>query len=64
MRRFKYEVTKEDTYIHQEKMIPYYKGASVYKHESGGLLECMQLSYLCAILKSKKEGYGQDIQDY
>ncbi|MGL6032667.1 MAG: hypothetical protein ACRC0Q_11095 [Kurthia gibsonii] len=59
MRRFKYEVSEEDTYIHQEKMIPYYKGASVYEHESGGLLECMQLSYLGAILKSKSKGYAE-----
>ncbi|MDF2790218.1 MAG: hypothetical protein K0S80_3316, partial [Neobacillus sp.] len=30
----------------------------VYAHESGGLLECMQLSYLGAILKSKTQGYA------
>lgn len=58
MKRFKYEISEEDTYIHQDKMIPFYKGASVYEHESGGLLECMQLSFLGAILKSKSKGYA------
>lgn len=57
MERLKYD-TKGETYIHQEQMIPYYNGASVYAHESGGLLECMQISFLGAILKSKSEGYG------
>lgn len=57
MRRLKYE-TSSQTFINQEKMIPFYNGASVYAHESGGLLECMQLSFLGAILKSKTQGYG------
>ncbi|MDA2178659.1 hypothetical protein PDN34_18860 [Bacillus cereus] len=57
MKRLKYD-TDGETYIHQEQFIPFYNGASVYAHESGGLLECMQLSYLAAILKSKTEGYG------
>ncbi|MGD6777700.1 hypothetical protein [Sutcliffiella horikoshii] len=57
MDRLKYD-TSYESYIHQEQMIPYYNGASVYSHESGGLLECMQLSYLGAILKSKTMGYG------
>lgn len=57
MKRLKYDVDG-DTYIHQEQFIPFYNGASVYAHESGGLLECMQLSYLGAILKSKTEGYA------
>lgn len=57
MKRLKYDTTKE-TFIHKEQMIPYYNGASVYAHESGGLLECMQLSYLGAILKSKTKGYA------
>ncbi|ARK29053.1 AAA family ATPase [Halalkalibacter krulwichiae] len=57
MERLKYE-TKNETFIHQEQMIPYYNGASVYAHESGGLLECMQLSFIGAILKSKTEGYS------
>lgn len=57
MRRFKYPI-KDDTFIHQENYIPFYAGSNVYAHESGGLLECMQLSYLAAILKSKDEGYA------
>lgn len=57
MKRLKYD-TSSETFIHKEQMIPYYNGASVYSHESGGLLECMQLSYLGAILKSKTEGYA------
>lgn len=57
MERLKYNTTT-DTYIHQEKFIPFYNGASVYVHESGGLLECMQLSYLGALLKSKTMGYA------
>lgn len=57
MERLKYD-TSNETYIHREKYIPFYNGASVYSHESGGLLECMQLSYLGAILKSKSQGYA------
>lgn len=56
MERFKYDT--EETFIDRNLMIPFYNGASVYAHESGGLLECMQLSYLAAILKSKIEGYA------
>lgn len=58
MERLKYEFL-EDTYINRESFIPYYNGASVYAHESGGLLESMQLSYLGAILKSKEAGYAE-----
>lgn len=58
MERFKYPI-KDDTFIHQEHYIPFYAGSNVYAHESGGLLECMQLSYLAAILKSKDKGYAQ-----
>ncbi|WP_340012243.1 AAA family ATPase [Paenibacillus sp. FSL H7-0690] len=57
MIRLKYEFL-EDTYINRENFIPYYNGASVYAHESGGLLESMQLSYLGAILNSKEAGYA------
>ncbi|MEK4966377.1 hypothetical protein MKX29_01505 [Cytobacillus sp. FSL R7-0696] len=57
MKRLKYD-TSNETSIHKEKMIPFYNGASVYAHESGGLLECMQLSFLGAILKSKTQGYA------
>ncbi|MGH0417873.1 hypothetical protein [Bacillus cereus] len=57
MKRLKYDINNE-TYVDSESYIPYHEGASVYEHESGGLLECMQLSYLAAILSSKKEGYA------
>ncbi|TKI58152.1 hypothetical protein E8L90_23720 [Brevibacillus antibioticus] len=57
MGRLKYNTTGE-TFIHPEQYIPFYNGASVYAHESGGLLECMQLSYLGAILRSKEAGFA------
>ncbi|WP_028593279.1 hypothetical protein [Paenibacillus assamensis] len=57
MYRLKYN-TDGATYIDVESHIPYFEGASVYVHESGGLLECMQLSYLGAILISKVENYA------
>ena len=51
MRKMKYYETSE-SYIHENDYIPYYKNASVYEHDSGGLLECMQLSYLNAIISN------------
>ncbi|QDP99649.1 hypothetical protein FOH38_03255 [Lysinibacillus fusiformis] len=57
MERLKYNVG-EDTYIDYEKYIPYHEGASVFEHESGGLIECMQIAYLASILESKKERYA------
>jgi hypothetical protein len=57
MSRFKYD-TSFETYINTDTYIPYYRGSSVYEHESGGLLLCMQLSYLSAILDSKNEDYA------
>lgn len=57
MERLKYNVG-EDTYIDYEKYIPYHEGASVFEHESGGLIECMQIAYLASILESKKENYA------
>ena len=51
MKKMKY-TDKSGAFIDPEKYIPYYKNASVYEHESGGLLECMQLSYLNAILSN------------
>lgn len=52
MRKMKYTEV-EGMYIDSEEYIPYFKGASVYEHESGGLLECMQLSYINAIITSE-----------
>lgn len=57
MKRFKYDIN--NTYIDIESYIPYYDGASIFEHESGGLLECMQIAFLCAIIASKDEGYAQ-----
>lgn len=57
MLRLKYDDPHE-TFISRDTHIPYYRGSSVYEHESGGLLLCMQISYLAAILKSKEEGYA------
>ncbi|MDT2614602.1 hypothetical protein [Enterococcus dongliensis] len=41
-------------YIDYKSYIPYFKDASVYEHQSGGLLECMQISYLDAIISSNE----------
>ncbi|MBR7797474.1 hypothetical protein GT022_15675 [Agaribacter marinus] len=51
MKKMKYYDTV-GSYIDEEEYIPYYKNASVYEHESGGLLECMQISFLNAIVSS------------
>lgn len=56
MTRLKYDT--QDTYIDYDNYIPYHDGASVFEHESGGLLECMQVSYLAAILSSKELDYA------
>ena len=57
MQRFKYKIN--ETYIDSTTYIPYYDGANIFEHESGGLLECMQISFLCAILASKNKGYAE-----
>lgn len=57
MLRLKYDDLHE-TFISKDTHIPYYRGSSVYEHESGGLLLCMQISYLASILKSKEKGYA------
>lgn len=57
MKRFKYDVN--NTYIDINNYTPYQDGASIFEHESGGLLECMQISFLCAIIASKDDEYAQ-----
>lgn len=52
MKKMKYS-DKKGSYIDNNKYIPFYKDASVYEHDSGGLLECMQLSFLEAIVYNK-----------
>jgi hypothetical protein len=56
MERLKYDTT--ETFIDFDNYTPYHDGASVFEHESGGLLECMQISFLAAILSSKDAGYA------
>lgn len=56
MNRLKYDTM--DTYIDYNNYTPYHDGASVFEHESGGLLECMQISFLAAILSSKEKDYA------
>lgn len=51
MKQMKYK-DLSDTYIDGDNYLPYYRGASVYEHDSGGLLECMQLAYLDSIISS------------
>ncbi|MDM5319082.1 hypothetical protein RGT17_03345 [Bacillus altitudinis] len=51
MKKMKYTDTTA-SFIDEVDYIPYYKNASVYEHESGGLLECMQLSFLNAIISN------------
>lgn len=45
------------TYIDENKYIPHYQDSSVFEHSSGGLLVCMQLSYLDAIVSSNFSKY-------
>lgn len=56
MKKMKYS-EMQGSFIDSEKYIPYYKNASVYEHDSGGLLECMQLSYLNAIITNEESKY-------
>ncbi|MGY4716596.1 hypothetical protein ACXDMD_18990 [Bacillus amyloliquefaciens] len=57
MERLKYNT--KNTYIDFDNYTPYHDGASVFEHESGGLLECMQISFLAAIVSSKDRGYAK-----
>ncbi|KAA6447228.1 coiled-coil domain-containing protein [Bacillus swezeyi] len=57
MKRLNYNT--KNTYIDFDNYTPYHDGASVFEHESGGLLECMQISFLAAILSSKDKGYAK-----
>ncbi len=52
MKRFNFiDIAEEKCYISSENYLPYYNGISVLKHTSGGLLLCMQIAYLGAILE-------------
>ncbi|WP_346962443.1 hypothetical protein [Clostridium sp.] len=52
LRHLGYKIDESDTYISSDNYIPYYNGASVYEHDSGGLLVCIQVSYLGAIINT------------
>lgn len=56
MKRMKYSEVR-GSFIDSKDYIPYYKDASVYEQDSGGLLECMQLSYLNAIISNKESKF-------
>lgn len=41
-------------YINSTDYLPEYKGANIVEHDSGGILECMQIAYLLTILNYAK----------
>lgn len=53
LRSFKQKVNT-DTYINSNSYLPMYDNAGLQDHDSGGMLVCMQLAYLFAILFTKK----------
>lgn len=55
----KYNIDK-GTYIDKDNYIPYYNGASVYEHDSGGVLVCIQIAYIASIIITsfKNENLG------
>lgn len=55
LQRFHFDVGNSHTYVDYNNFMPYYNDASVFKHESGGLLQCMQIAYLSSILFKKKD---------
>jgi hypothetical protein len=59
LKKLKYNVD-ESTYIDRNSYIPYYNGASVYEHDSGGVLVCIQIAYIAAIIIAtfKNENLG------
>ncbi|WP_137664929.1 hypothetical protein [Enterococcus hulanensis] len=60
MKKMKYSEL-QGSFIDPKDYIPYYKNASVYEQDSGGLLECMQLSYLNAIISNKESKFHPQI---
>lgn len=55
MEKLSIKVNSTTTYISDRAYIPYYNDASVMQHESGGILVCMQVAYLIAILEYQKQ---------
>ncbi|TDX43548.1 AAA family ATPase [Orenia marismortui] len=54
LNRFNFKTNPLTDYIDRDKYMPYYKEAILFNHESGGLLTCMQIAYLGAILLEKE----------
>lgn len=53
MKRFKLKTNPEEVYIDDNNYFPYYDNAVIFSHTSGGLLECMQISYLVSLINRK-----------
>jgi hypothetical protein len=53
LKKFNFSTNPSVDYINPESYMPYYHDASVFDHESGGLVMCIQIAYLGAILKLK-----------
>lgn len=51
MDRLKYNES-EGTFVDNENYVPFYEGADVFSQDSGGLRECMQISYFSSIIES------------
>ncbi|WP_026883200.1 hypothetical protein [Clostridium akagii] len=48
-----YSIDKDKTYISTQNYMPYYDEASVFEHDSGGVLVCIQIAFLGAILTTQ-----------
>ncbi len=44
-------IGEDGTYLSEKDYIPYYDNASVYQHDSGGILASIQIAFLGALLK-------------
>lgn len=55
LKQLKLETTINSCYIDKSNYLPYYNNASVTEHDSGGILVCMQIAYLAAIMNQKIE---------
>lgn len=53
LEKFNFSTNPLVDYINPDSYMPYYHDASVFDHESGGLVMCIQIAYLGAILKLK-----------
>ncbi|RGL32848.1 hypothetical protein DXC69_17115 [Paenibacillus polymyxa] len=53
LKKFNFSTDPLVDYINTDSYMPYYHDASVFDHESGGLVMCIQIAYLGAILKLK-----------